>query len=108
MKNGKVKILECGEQLRICEGNYILHTQSYLDGNRATSVYRVQNGNAILVDYLRYDKDVNPENPWFYGTNAQDASLKPVSRQQYEAILAKYVPLELETQTVSQSGSPSE
>ena len=108
VKNGKVKILECGEQLRICEGNYILHTQSYLDGNRATSVYRVQNGNAILVDYLRYDKDVNPENPWFYGTNAQDASLKPVSRQQYEAILAKYVPLELETQTVSQSGSPSE
>ncbi len=108
VKNGKVKILECGEQLRICEGNYILHTQSYLDGNRATSVYRVQNGIAILVDYLRYDKDVNPENPWFYGTNAQDASLKPVSRQQYEAILAKYVPLELETQTVPQSGSPSE
>lgn len=57
---------------------------------------------------MPYDKDVNPENPWFYGTDAQDASLKPVSRQQYEAILAKYVPLELETQTVSQSGSPSE
>lgn len=57
---------------------------------------------------MTYDKNVNPENPWFYGTDAKDASLKPVSRQQYEAILAKYVPLELETQTVSQSGLPSE
>ncbi len=106
VKNGKVKILECGEYLSICKGNYILHTQTYLDGNSATSVYKVQNGNAILVDYLRYDKDVNPENPWFYGTDAQDISLKPISQQQYEAILGKYVPLELETRPISESDLP--
>lgn len=106
VKNGKVKILECGEHLSICKGNYILHTQSYLDGNSATSIYQVQNGNAILVDYLRYDKDADPENPWFYGTDAQDTSIKPISQQQYEAILAKYVPLELETRPVSGNDLP--
>ena len=101
VKNGKVKILECGKQVSICRGNYILHTQTYLDGNSATSVYKMQNGSAVLVDYLRYDKDANPETPWFYGIDAQDSSLQPVSQQQYEAILAKYVPLELEMKTVT-------
>ena len=61
----------------------------------------MQTGSAVLVDYLRYDKDANPENPWFYGVDAQDSSLQPVSQQQYEAILAKYVPLELEMKTVT-------
>ena len=101
VKNGKVKILECGKDVSICKGNYIVHTQTHLDGNSATSVYKMQNGSAILVDYLRYDKDANPASPWFYGMDAQDSSLQPVSQPQYEAILAKYVPVELEMKTVS-------
>mgnify|MGYP007032557814 CR=1 FL=1 len=32
IKGGKVKILECGADVTICEGNYIAHTQRYLDG----------------------------------------------------------------------------
>ena len=101
IKGGKVKILECGADVTICEGNYIAHTQRYLDGNSATSYYKVQNGNAVLVDYLRYDKGVNPENPWFYGADALDESLQPVSQEQYEAAQAKYVPLKLETHPVA-------
>lgn len=96
IKNGKVKILECGKNLSICNGNYIAYTREYLDGNSATSYYKVQNGNAVLVDYLRYDKDKNPDNPWFYSMDAQDDSLMPISQEQYESVQAKYVPLELE------------
>ena len=101
VKNGIVKILECGEHISICKGNYILHTQTYLEGNSATSIYEVQNGNTVLVDYLRYDRDAAPESSWFYGADAQDTSLQPVSQQQYAAILAKYVPIELKMHPVS-------
>ena len=102
VKNGKVKILECGQDIRICKGNYILHTCSYLDGNSATSVYKVQNGNAVLVDYVRYDNSL--ENPWLYATDAQDESLKPITRQQYEGILSKYVAMTPEMHPVSGGG----
>ena len=102
VKNGKVKILECGQDIRICKGNYILHTCSYLDGNSATSVYKVQNGNTILVDYVRYDN--SRENPWLYAPDAQDESLKPITRQQYEDILSKYEAMTPEMHPVSGGG----
>ena len=102
VKNGRVKILECGQDIRICKGNYILHTCSYLDGNSATSVYKVQNGNAILVDYVRYDNSL--ENPWLYAPDAQDESLKPITQQQYEGILSKYVAMTPEMHPVSGGG----
>ena len=69
IKGGKVKILECGADVTICEGNYIGHTQRYLDGNSATSYYKVQNGNAVLVDYLRRDK----------GAPTQEKSMVPAA-----------------------------
>ena len=102
VKNGRVKILECGQDIRICKGNYILHTCSYLDGNSATSVYKVQNGNAILVDYVRYDN--SRENPWLYAPDAQDESLKPITKQQYEDILSKYEAMTPEMHPVSGGG----
>ena len=102
VKNGRVKILECGQDIRICKGNYILHTCAYLDGNSATSVYKVQNGNAILVDYVRYDN--SRENPWLYAPDAQDESLKPITRQQYEDILSKYEAMTPEMHPVSGGG----
>ena len=102
VKNGRVKILECGQDIRICKGNYILHTCSYLDGNSATSVYKVQNGNAVLVDYVRYDN--SRENPWLYAPDAQDESLKPITRQQYEDILSKYEAMTPEMHPVSGGG----
>ena len=102
VKNGRVKILECGQDIRICKGNYILHTCSYLDGNSATSVYKVQNGNTILVDYVRYDN--SRENPWLYAPDAQDESLKPITRQQYEDILSKYEAMTPEMHPVSGGG----
>ena len=70
------------------------HTRQYLDGNSAIGFYRVEHGDAILVDYLRYDTGISTENSWFYSPDGQDATLRPITQAEYEAIQAKYVPLE--------------
>ena len=93
MKNGQVKLLECGRNLHICQGGFA-HTRQYLDGNSATGFYRVEHGDAILVDYLRYDTGISAENPWFCSPDGQDDTLRPITQAEYEAIQAKYVPLE--------------
>ena len=93
MKDGQVKLLECGRNLHICQGGFA-YTRQYLDGNSATGFYRVEHGDAILVDYLRYDTGISAENPWFYSPDGQDDTLRPITQAEYEAIQAKYVPLE--------------
>lgn len=93
MKDGQVKLLECGRNLHICQGGFA-YTRQYLDGNSATGFYRVEHGDAILVDYLRYDTGISAENPWFYSPDGQDDTLQPIPQAEYEAIQAKYVPLE--------------
>ena len=95
MKDGQVKLLECGRNLRICQGGFA-YTRQYLDGNSATGFYKVEHGDAILVDYLRYDTGKNAESPWFYSPDGQDDTLRPISQVEYEAIQAKYAPLELD------------
>ena len=62
--------------------------------------------NAVLVDYLRYDKDKNPEKPWFYSANAQDDSLIPISKEKFESVQAKYIPMELEMLPLSDYKQP--
>lgn len=95
MKDGQVKLLECGRNLHICQGGFA-YTRQYLDGNSATGFYRVEHGDAILVDYLRYDTGISAENPWFYSPDGQDDTLRPITQAEYEAIQAKYAPIELD------------
>ena len=95
MKNGQVKLLECGRNISIFQGGFAC-TRQYLDGNSATGFYRVEHGDAILVDYLRYDTGISAENPWFYSPDGQDDTLRPITQAEYEAIQAKYAPLELD------------
>lgn len=101
---GQVKLLVCGDNLSICEGNIIAFTRSYLDGNQTHCYYKVEDGKAVLTDYLRYDKDVNPDNPWFQSADnsGQDVSMVAVSQEEYDAIRAKYTPVELDMKPVSQ------
>lgn len=101
---GQVKLLVCGDDVSICEGNIIAFTRSYLDGNQTHCYYKVENGKAVLTDYLRYDKDVNPDNPWFQSADnsGQDISMVPISQETYDAIRAKYTPVELDMKPVSQ------
>ena len=93
MKDGQVKLLECGRNISIFQGGFSC-TRQYLDGNSATGFYKVEHGDAILVDYLRYDTGISTENSWFYSPDGQDDTLRPITQAEYEAIQAKYVPLE--------------
>ena len=95
MKNGQVKLLECGRNISIIQGGFAC-TRQYLDGNSATGFYRVEHGDAILVDYLRHDTGENAESPWFCSPDGQDATLRPITQAEYEAIQAKYAPIELD------------
>lgn len=101
---GQVKLLVCGDDLSICEGNVIAFTRSYPDGNRTHCYYKVEDGKAVLTDYLRYDKDVNPDNPWFQSADnsGQDISMVPIPQETYDSIRAKYTPVELDMKPVSQ------
>lgn len=104
MAHGQVKLMSCGEELTICEGNIIAHTRSYLDGNQTHCYYKVENGSAVLVDYLRYDKDQNAGNLWFRSTDAsgQDISMEPISQETYDSIRAKYTPMELNRKPIAE------
>ena len=101
---GKVKLLTCGEELSICQGNSIALTRSYPDGNQTHCFYRVEDGNAVLIEYLRYDKDVNPDNPWFRSADAsgQDISMEPISEAEFDAIRGKFTPAKLEWKPISE------
>lgn len=104
MVQGQVKLLSCGEALSICQGNTIALTRSYPDGNQTHCYYRVENGNAVLIEYLRYDKDVNPDNPWLRSADAsgQDISMEPISQETYDSIRARYTPMELDMRPISE------
>ena len=104
MKNGQVKQLASGQDVKLCEGNILAVTRSYLDGNKTYCYYRIVDGNAVLVDYLRYDADRNPNNPWLRSSDnsGQDYSMVEISESEFKSVLRKYEPMNLSTQPVSQ------
>ena len=104
MKNGQVKQLASGQDVKLCEGNIFAVTRSYLDGNKTYCYYKIENGNAVLVDYLRYDVDRDPENPWFRSPDltGQDMTLKPISEMEAKSIIASYDPLEMDRKPIAE------
>ena len=104
MKNGQVKQLASGRDVKLCEGNIIAVTRSYLDGNKTYCYYKIENGDAVLVDYLRYDIDRNPDSPWFRSTDnsGQDYSMVEISEPEFESVWGKYVTMNLSMKPVSE------
>lgn len=103
MQNGQVKQLVSGQDVKLCKDNILAVTRSYLDGNKTYCYYKIENGNAVLVDYLRYDVDRNPNNPWLISSDnsGQDYSLMEISETKFEAICGKYVPIEFQFKPVT-------
>ena len=97
MRDGQVKQLASGRNVTITDKNAILVERSYLDGNSAWCCYKVENGEAVLIDYLRYDAHRNPENPWLRSSeaNGQDATLYPISEAEYNHIRGGHVAVEI-------------
>ena len=104
MKDGQVKQLASGRDVKLCEGNIIAVTRSYLDGNKTYGYYRIVDGNAVLVDYLRHDKDKNLDNPWLRSNDnsGQDYSMSDISEAEFESIRRKYVPIDFQMKPVSE------
>ena len=104
MKDGQVKQLIGGIDVKLCDGNIFAVTRAYLDGNKTCCYYKIVNGNAVLVDYLRYDADKNPDNPWMQSADnsGQDISMEYISQAQFDSICAKYTPLELNMKPVAE------
>lgn len=104
MKNGQVKQLASGQDVKLCERNILAVTRSYLDGNKTYCYYRIVDGNVVLVDYLRYDKDKNADNPWLRSNDnsGQDYSMSDISEAEFESIRRKYVPIDLQMKPVSE------
>lgn len=93
MKDGAVKQLVSGLDVKLCQGNILAVTRDFLDGNKAYLYYRIVDSSAVLVDYLRYDADRNPNHPWLKSNDnsGQDYSLTEISEDEFEAIRSRYI-----------------
>ena len=68
----------------ICEDGIVQAVTHYGPENYTIRFYRLNRGRIELVDYLRYDVDVDPENPWFRSPDltGQDITLEPISEKE--------------------------
>ena len=90
--------------ITVCEDGIVQATIHYGPDNFTTRFYRLNRGKTELVDYLRYDVDVAPENPWFRSPDltGQDMTLKPISEMEAKSIIASYDPLEMDMKPIAE------
>ena len=90
--------------LNICRGNMIEIIHSYSENNKVYCYYRMSETTGKMVEYLRYDAERNPLNPWFRSTDGsgQDISLEPITKAEFDRIRNTYTPLELDWKSVEE------
>lgn len=93
-----------GVALNICRGNIIEIIHSYSGNNKVYCYYRMSGTKGEMVEYLRYDAERNPQNPWFRSTDGsgQDISLEPITKTEFDRIRNTYAPLELDWKPVEE------
>ena len=93
-----------GATLNICRGNIIEITHSYSGDNKVYCYYRMSGTKGVMVEYLRYDAERNPKNPWFRSIDGsgQDISLEPITKAEFDRIRNTYAPLELDWKPVTE------
>ena len=93
-----------GATLNICRGNIIEITHSYSGDNKVYCYYRMSGTKGEMVEYLRYDAERNPKNPWFRSIDGsgQDISLEPITKAEFDHIRNTYAPLELEWKPITE------
>lgn len=84
-----------GDTVTVCEDGFVEAVSHYGPVNKTYRYYRIDGGRVTLVDYLRFDTDADPENPWFRSPDlsCQDITMEAVSREAFDAIRARYTPL---------------
>ena len=90
--------------LNICKGNVIEVVHAYSGENRVYCYYRMSGTKGEMVEYLRYDAERNPLNPWFRSSDAtgQDISLEPITKAEFENIQKIYAPIELDWKPITE------
>lgn len=93
-----------GVALNICRGNIIEIIHSYSGNNKVYCYYKMSGTMGKMVEYLRYDAERNPKNPWFRSTDGsgQDISLEPISKVEFDRIRNTYAHLELDWKPVTE------
>lgn len=93
-----------GSELNICKGNTIELVHAYSGENKVYCYYRMSGTTGEMVEYLRYDAERNPQNPWFRSSDAtgQDISLEPITKAEFDNIRQAYAPIELEWKPVDE------
>ncbi len=86
-----------------CEDGIVQAIIHYGPENYAVRFYRLLKDRVELVDYLRYDVDVDPSNPWFRSPDltGQDITLQPISEMEAKSIIASYDPLEINMKPIA-------
>lgn len=104
MKDGKLVTLLWGAEVDLCQDHIVQVVHSYPGSSKTYCYYRIDGFEPVLVDYLRYDQDRDPANPWFRSTDAsgQDISLVPITQTEFDSIRASYPPVELNRKPITE------
>ena len=89
--------------LTICDDSIVQAVIHYGPENYTVRFYRLNRGHIELMDYLRYDVDVDPENPWFRSPDltGQDFTLEPISEMEAKSIIASYDSLDIDMKPIA-------
>jgi len=104
IRDGQVVCVFSGFGLRLCRGNAVEAVHRYNGENRTYCYYRMEGTQMWLADYLRYDAEADPENPWLRSGDAsgQDVSMEPVSMEEFHAVLDRYASLDVQMKPFSE------
>ena len=104
MADRKLYRLVYNDVVNICQGNIVETVHTYSGNNKTYCYFRKEGDSLIMVDYLRYDMEANPDNPWFRSADAsgQDISMEPISKADFDAIRGRFTPVELEWKPISE------
>ena len=93
----------CDGTMRPCEDGIVEAIQHYGPVNMTYRYYRLEKDRVVLVDYLRYDVDRDPENPWFRSPDltGQDFTLEPISEMEAKSIIASYDSLDIDMKPIA-------
>ena len=98
MVEGEARCIFSTEQINIYKNGVVELVENLPCGNRVHCYYRYENGVGTMVDYLRYDGQKDPNNPWFRSSDASglDISLEPIAQEKFDACRNAYTPIELD------------
>ena len=104
MVDGQAQCIFSAEQINICKDGIVELVQILPCGNRVHCYYRFEKDVGVMVDYLRYDRQKDPDNPWFRSSDASglDISLEPISQQALEKIFEMYGCINLELKPLAE------